>query len=147
MKKLLVANRGEIAVRIMRAARERGIRTVAVYSEADADALHRRYADESVEIGPAAATKSYLVPEAIIEAARSHGADAVHPGYGFLSERASFADQVTAAGLVWVGPAGSAIEEMGDKARAIVVSREAGVPTVPGSGGPVSDLTEALAAA
>lgn len=147
MKKLLVANRGEIAVRIMRAARERGIRTVAVYSEADAGALHTRYADEAVEIGPAAATKSYLVTDAIIEAARSRGADAIHPGYGFLSERAAFADQVQGAGLIWVGPAGSAIEEMGDKARAIVVARAAGVPTVPGSGGPVDDLAAALAAA
>lgn len=147
MRKLLVANRGEIAVRVMRAARERGIRTVAVYSEADAGALHVRYADEAVEIGPAAATKSYLVPEAILEAARSHGADAVHPGYGFLSERASFAEQVQRAGLTWVGPSPHAIEEMGDKARAIAVARSAGVPTVPGSGGPVSTVEEAIAAA
>lgn len=147
MRKLLVANRGEIAVRIMRAARERGIRTVAVYSEADENALHRRFADESVFIGPAAASKSYLVPEAILEAARETGADAVHPGYGFLSERAAFAQAVIDAGLTWVGPSPEAIDEMGDKARAIVAAIAAGVPTVPGSGGPVSTLEEALAAA
>lgn len=147
MRKLLVANRGEIAVRIMRAARERGIRTVAVYSEADEGALHRRFADESVFIGPAAATKSYLVPEAILEAAREMGADAVHPGYGFLSERAAFASAVVGAGLTWVGPSAQAIEEMGDKARAISAAMRAGVPTVPGSGAPVETLEEALAAA
>ncbi len=147
MRKLLVANRGEIAVRIMRAARERGIRAVAVYSEADENALHRRFADESVFIGPAAASKSYLVPEAILEAARETGADAVHPGYGFLSERAAFAQAVIDAGLTWVGPSPEAIDEMGDKARAIVAAIAAGVPTVPGSGGPVSTLEEALAAA
>ena len=147
MRKLLVANRGEIAVRIMRAARERGIRTVAVYSEADENALHRRFADESVFIGPAAATKSYLVPEAILEAAREMGADAVHPGYGFLSERAAFASAVTSAGLTWVGPSAQAIDEMGDKARAISAAMKAGVPTVPGSGAPVETLDEAVAAA
>ena len=147
MRKLLVANRGEIAIRIMRAARERGIATVAVYSEADDGALHRRYADEAVFIGPAAATKSYLVPGAILEAAREVGADAVHPGYGFLSERASFAADVVGAGLVWVGPTAASIEQMGDKARAISAARAAGVPTVPGSGGPVETVEEALAAA
>ena len=143
MRKLLVANRGEIAVRIMRAARERGIRTVAVYSEADESALHRRFADESVFIGPAAATKSYLVPEAILEAAREMGADAIHPGYGFLSERASFASAVVGAGLTWVGPSAQAIDEMGDKARAIAAAMRAGVPTVPGSGAPVVILASA----
>jgi acetyl-CoA carboxylase biotin carboxylase subunit len=147
MRKLLVANRGEIAVRIMRAARERGIRTVAVYSEADEGALHRRFADESVFIGPAAATKSYLVPEAILEAAREMGADAIHPGYGFLSERAAFASAVVGSGLTWVGPSAEAIEEMGDKAQAISAAIRAGVPSVPGSGAPVETMDEALAAA
>jgi acetyl-CoA carboxylase, biotin carboxylase subunit len=147
MQKLLVANRGEIAIRIMRAARERGIATVAVYSDADEDALHRRYADESVFIGPAAATKSYLVPGAILEAAREMGADAIHPGYGFLSERASFAADVVAAGLTWVGPSAASIEQMGDKARAISAARSAGVPTVPGSGGPVVSVEAAVEAA
>lgn len=147
MRSLLVANRGEIAIRVMRAARERGIRTVAVYSEADAEARHRRYADDSVFIGPAAASKSYLVPGAILEAAREMDVDAIHPGYGFLSERSSFAADVVNAGLIWVGPAAEAIDQMGDKARAVVAAREAGVPTVPGSGGPVETVEEALAAA
>lgn len=147
MRSLLVANRGEIAIRVMRAARERGIRTVAVYSEADAEARHRRYADDSVFIGPAAASKSYLVPGAILEAAREMGVDAIHPGYGFLSERAGFAADVVNAGLIWVGPSAQAIDQMGDKARAIAAAREAGVPTVPGSGGPVETIEQALAAA
>ncbi|MGW0590565.1 acetyl-CoA carboxylase biotin carboxylase subunit [Streptosporangium sp. NPDC002607] len=147
MRKLLVANRGEIAVRIIRAARELGISTVAVYSEADQDALHVRLADERVLIGPPAASRSYLNMDAVVTAAVDLGADAVHPGYGFLSERAEFADKVTGAKLLFVGPSAETIRLMGDKARARSAAEEAGVPTVPGSDGPVDGLSEALAAA
>ncbi|MEU8244888.1 acetyl-CoA carboxylase biotin carboxylase subunit [Nonomuraea sp. NPDC048916] len=147
MRKLLVANRGEIAVRIIRAARELGISTVAVYSEADQDALHARLADERVLIGPPAASRSYLDMDAIVTAAVDLGADAVHPGYGFLSERAEFAQKVTDARVTFVGPSAKTIRLMGDKARARSAAEEAGVPTVPGSAGPVNDLREALAAA
>ena len=147
MKRVLVANRGEIAVRVMRAARELGIQTVAVCSEADEGALHTRVADACVTIGPAAASKSYLVGETLIEAAKSTGADAIHPGYGFLSERASFAQQVLDAGLIWVGPSPASIRDMGDKAQAIRMARAAAVPTIPGSDGPVDTIEEALAAA
>ena len=114
---LLVANRGEIAVRIMRTARSAGIRTVAVYSEADARAAHVSYADIAVCIGPGPATQSYLLGEKIIEAALAQGADAIHPGYGFLSENGAFARRVAEAGLLFVGPPAGAIEIMGDKAR------------------------------
>ncbi len=147
MKRLLVANRGEIAVRIIRAARDLGIGTVAVHSTADTDALHVRLADSSVEIGPPQAAKSYLLVDAILEAARSSGADAVHPGYGFLSERASFAAAVADAGLAFVGPDAAVIEEMGDKVRARQVAREAGVPTVPGTEAGVEDVDAAVEAA
>ncbi|WP_433378104.1 acetyl-CoA carboxylase biotin carboxylase subunit [Streptosporangium sp. CA-115845] len=147
MRKLLVANRGEIAVRIIRAARELGISTVAVYSEADQDALHVRLADERVLIGPPAASRSYLNMDAVVTAAVDLGADAVHPGYGFLSERAEFADRVTGAKLLFVGPSAETIRLMGDKARARSAAEEAGVPTVPGSDGPVDGLSQALAAA
>ena len=107
MKKILIANRGEIALRIMRSAREMGIKTVAVFSEADRNALHVRYADEAVCIGPAASSQSYLVGTKIIEAAKATGADAIHPGYGFLSENADFSDLVTNSGITFVGPTGS----------------------------------------
>ena len=147
MKRVLVANRGEIAVRVMRAARELGMETVAVCSEADAGALHARVADTCVVIGPAAASKSYLVGETLIEAAKSTGADAIHPGYGFLSERASFAEMVIDAGLIWVGPSPASIRDMGDKAQAIRMAKAAGVPTIPGSDGPVDTIEAALAAA
>lgn len=147
MKKLLVANRGEIAVRVFRAARESGVATVAIYSDADEHALHTRTADEAVHIGPSAATKSYLNVDAVLDAAKTSGADAVHPGYGFLSERGSFADAVVAAGLTWVGPSGDAIRQMGDKAQAIAEAKRAGVPTIPGSDGPVTSIDEAVAVA
>ncbi|CAN5895979.1 acetyl-CoA carboxylase biotin carboxylase subunit [soil metagenome] len=128
---LLVANRGEIAVRVIRAARERGLRTVAVFSDADADALHVEQADEAVRIGPTPAAQSYLSVEALLRAAAQTGAEAVHPGYGFLSERADFARAVTEAGLVWVGPPADVIEQMGRKDRARTVAVAAGLPVVP----------------
>ncbi len=133
MNKLLIANRGEIACRIITSAKKMGLATVAVYSEADASALHVELADEGVHIGPAKAQESYLLPEKIIEAARTTGADAVHPGYGFLAESATFAQAVISAGLIWVGPTPEQIEAMGDKERAKLVATQVSVPTLPGS--------------
>ena len=140
---LLVANRGEIAVRIFRAARELGIRTIAVYSEADKDSLHVQMADHAVLIGPPQAAKSYLKVDAILSAAASTGAQAIHPGYGFLSENADFADAVRSAGMVFVGPSGDTIRTMGDKASARQAAMRAGVPVVPGSIGLVNDIANA----
>ena len=137
---VLVANRGEIAVRVIRTLRRLGIRSVAVYSDADAGARHVRAADTAVRIGPAAATESYLSAERLIEAARRTGAQAVHPGYGFLAENAAFALACADAGLVFIGPPASAVELMGDKIRAKETVRAAGVPVVPGSSG--SGLTD-----
>ena len=145
MGSLLVANRGEIAVRIIRAARELGIRTVQVYSQADEESLAVRLADRAVEIGPPAAAKSYLNVGAILAAARETGADAIHPGYGFLAENADFAEAVEAAGLTFVGPKGATIRLLGDKVAAREVAAKAGIPTVPGSPGRIDDLGTARA--
>ncbi len=132
---LLIANRGEIACRVIRTARAMGIRTIAVYSDADAHALHVRMADEAVNIGPSPATESYLRGEKIVAAAKEAGAEAIHPGYGFLSENAEFARAVTEAGLIWVGPRPESIEAMGLKDAAKRLMREAGVPVTPGYDG------------
>ena len=147
ISKLLIANRGEIAVRIIRAARELGIKTVQVHSAADTESLAVKMADEAVNIGPPHAAKSYLNIENILKAAKDTGADAVHPGYGFLAENAGFADAVEAAGLIFVGPKGDAIRVMGDKVAARVAAEAAGVPVVPGSDGRVEDPEHAKAIA
>ncbi|MCE2578267.1 acetyl-CoA carboxylase biotin carboxylase subunit [Komagataeibacter sp. FNDCR1] len=135
--RVLIANRGEIALRIQRACRQLGLETVAVHSEADADSRHVHEADVSLCIGPPAAARSYLDPDGLLLAARLTGAQAIHPGYGFLSENADFADAVEAAGLTFIGPTGASIRMMGDKITAKRAMREAGVPCVPGSDGPL----------
>ncbi len=147
IKKLLIANRGEIALRIHRACHEMGIETVAVHSTADADAMHVRLADQAVCIGPPAATDSYLNIPNIISAAEISGADAIHPGYGFLSENAKFAEIVEAHGLIFVGPKPEHIRVMGDKVEAKRTAGALGLPLVPGSDGAISDLEEAKALA
>ncbi|NHH79097.1 Biotin carboxylase [Burkholderia gladioli] len=143
IRTVLVANRGEIAVRVIRAAHELGMRAVAVVSDADRDSLAARLADEAIPIGSSHAAKSYLNPAAILAAAQQCVADAIHPGYGFLSENADFAAQVEAAGLIFVGPSPAVIATMGDKAKARETAQRAGVPTVPGSNGVVLSLDEA----
>ena len=147
--KVLVANRGEIALRIMRTLRSMGVRSVAVYSDVDASMPFARYADEAVHIGPATASESYLVFDRILEAAKSTGADAIHPGYGFLSENADFAEAVEAAGIAFIGPKPDSIRTMGDKLSAKEAVARQNVPLVPGSDGEVTNLDEAerLAAA
>ncbi len=142
IKKLLIANRGEIALRILRACRELGIKTVAVYSEADRSLKHVGLADETVCIGPGPSAKSYLSATAILSAAEITGADAIHPGYGFLSENPDFAERVEASGFIFVGPRADSIRLMGDKVSAIRTMMAAGVPTVPGSGKPLDDNAE-----
>ena len=144
---LLIANRGEIAVRIIRAARELGMRTVAAHSQADKDSLAVRLADKALEIGPPPASKSYLNIEAILAAARESGADAVHPGYGFLAENGDFADAVEAAGMAFVGPEGETIRLLGDKVSARRAAETAGVPTVAGSSGRIDSSEQARQAA
>lgn len=143
-KKILVANRGEIAVRVMRSCRERGIKTVAVYSDADRGALHVRYANEAVHIGPSPSAQSYLLADRILEVAKQTGAEAIHPGYGFLSENADFARACGAAGIVFIGPPPEAIESMGHKTRAREMMQAAGVPVVPGTTAPIASADEAL---
>ncbi len=142
IRKVLVANRGEIAVRVIRTCKELGIKTVAVCSEADRTALHVRMADEAYVIGPAPSSQSYLVQDRIIEVARQSGADAIHPGYGFLSENAAFAEACAAAGLIFIGPPPSAIRAMGDKTAAKALMAEAGVPMAPGTTAAVVDMDE-----
>lgn len=143
-ERILVANRGEIAVRIIRACKELGIETVAVYSQADENSLHVHLADDSVCIGPPPSSESYLNIPAVIAAAEVGGVDAIHPGYGFLSENPRFAEACEGSGFVFIGPPPEAIERMGDKALARETMRRAGVPVVPGAEGTVSDAREAL---
>lgn len=142
-KKILIANRGEIALRVIRAAHELGIKTVAVYSEADRESLHVRFADEAVCIGPAASKESYLNIPRLIAAAEVTNADSIHPGYGFLSENANFAEICASSGIIFIGPSPEAITAMGDKAFAKETMKRAGVPVVPGSEGVISDINEA----
>ena len=144
-EKILVANRGEVALRIMRAARELGVKTVAVYSTEDADTYPVRYADEAVCIGPAQSNKSYLVMASIIAAAKNTGAEAIHPGYGFLAENAEFARACADNDLVFIGPAPECIDRMGDKSSARETMKMCGVPTVPGSDGCLDTVEEAAA--
>jgi acetyl-CoA carboxylase, biotin carboxylase subunit len=146
IKKVLIANRGEIAVRIMRSCKEMGIGTVAVFSDADRKSLHVRYADEAVYIGPSPSSESYLVKEKIIEAARASGSDAIHPGYGFLSENADFADLVRKEGFVFIGPSAESIRLMGDKISARNIMTRAGVPVVPGTTEKITSTGDALKA-
>ncbi|MEM8842383.1 MAG: biotin carboxylase N-terminal domain-containing protein, partial [Pseudomonadota bacterium] len=140
LKKILIANRGEIACRVITTARKLGVKTVAVYSEADANSKHVAMADQSVSIGPAAVAQSYLKGDRIIEAALKTGAQAIHPGYGFLSENANFVQIVEDHGLTFIGPTAEHIRVMGDKITAKDTMKELGVPCVPGSDGGVPDL-------
>ncbi|HHH81320.1 MAG TPA: ATP-grasp domain-containing protein, partial [candidate division Zixibacteria bacterium] len=144
MQKVLIANRGEIALRIIRACMELGLTTIAVHSEADEDSLHVWLADQSVRIGGPKSSESYLDPRRIISAAVITGADAIHPGYGFLAENADFAEICEAHNIIFVGPTPEQIRAMGDKAEAKRLMREAGVPVIPGSDGVVEDLDEAI---
>ncbi|MEA2665267.1 MAG: acetyl-CoA/propionyl-CoA carboxylase, biotin carboxylase, biotin carboxyl carrier protein, partial [Candidatus Eremiobacteraeota bacterium] len=145
--KILIANRGEIALRVMRSAKELGCATVAVYSDADRDALHVRYADEAYHLGPAVPAQSYLNAEKLLDVARRAGADAVHPGYGFFAENAAFARRAIEAGLTWIGPHPAAIDAMGDKIRSRQAMVAAGVPVVPGGTDPIADVAGAHDAA
>ncbi len=144
IKKILIANRGEIAVRVMRSCRELGIKTVAVYSDADRSSLHVRYADQAYHIGPAPSRESYLVIDNIIAAAKACHADAIHPGYGFLSENAAFSQRCRDEGIIFIGPSPNAISTMGDKITARKTMMEAGVPVVPGTKDKVTDEQQAL---
>jgi len=143
INKLLIANRGEIALRVMRSAREMGIKTVAVFSEADRNALHVRFADEAVCIGPPPSSQSYLVMDKILQAAQQTNSDAIHPGYGFLSENEDFALKVRSAGLIFIGPSPESIELMGSKLAAKAAVAKFNVPLVPGTSEPISDINEA----
>ena len=147
LKRVLIANRGEIALRILRGCRELGIETVAVYSQADAEALHVQLAGQAVCIGPARAADSYLNQEALLTVAKATGCDGIHPGYGFLSENADFADACAREGITFIGPSGDTIRKAGSKSAARDIMRAAGVPVTPGSDGPVRSVEDALAAA
>lgn len=144
LSKVLIANRGEIAVRIIRAARDEGITSVAVYAEPDREALHVRMADEAFALGGSTAADSYLVMEKILDAAKQSGADSVHPGYGFLAENADFAQKVIDAGLIWIGPSPAAIAALGDKVQARHIAEKVGAPLVPGTKNPVESTQEVL---
>ena len=144
IKKILIANRGEIALRIVRACKDLGIKSVAVFSESDKDAMHVKFADESVCIGPPPSVKSYLNIKNIMAAAEVSGAEAIHPGYGFLSENAEFAEIVKKEGLIFIGPSASIIRDMGDKGRAKEVMKQVGIPVVPGDNTPANNIEEAL---
>lgn len=144
IKKVLVANRGEIAVRVMRSCKEMGIRTIAVFSEADRTSKHVAYADEAYCIGPAASKESYLCADKILEVAKAHGADAIHPGYGFLSENSAFARRCAQEGIEFIGPSGDTMDMMGDKISARIKMIEAGVPVVPGTKEPLKSVEEAI---
>ncbi|NMR30360.1 acetyl/propionyl/methylcrotonyl-CoA carboxylase subunit alpha [Crystallibacter degradans] len=143
--KVLIANRGEIAVRVIRAARDEGLASVAVYAEPDRDALHVRLADEAYSLGGSTATESYLAMDKLLEVAAASGADAVHPGYGFLAENADFAQRVIDAGLIWIGPSPDAIAKLGDKVQARHIAEKVGAPLVPGTADPVQGVDEVLA--
>ena len=147
LKKVLIANRGEIAVRIIRACREMGVRTVAIYSEADKDALHVSLADEAICVGPAPSNKSYLNMKAILEAACLTGADSIHPGFGFLSENSTFAKICEEMGIKFIGPDYRLIELLGNKSKAKETMKNAGVPVVPGSNGLINSKEEAISLA
>ena len=144
IKKILVANRGEIAIRVIRSCREMGIKSVAVYSEADRTSMHVRFADEAYNIGPAPSNESYLVIDNIIKAAKDSGADAIHPGYGFLSENAEFSERCEKEGIIFIGPSSFAINTMGDKITARKKMQSANVPVVPGTTEPITDLKKAI---
>ncbi len=145
LSKILIANRGEIAVRVMRTCRELDIASVAVYSDLDRDALHVRYADEAYALGGQTAAESYLNTDAILDAIRKSGADGVHPGYGFFSENADFARALIGAGVAWIGPPPEAIEIMGDKISSRLAAQRAEVESVPGTTTPITDVSEILA--
>ena len=147
ISKILVANRGEIAMRVIRAARDLGIPTVAVHSTVDRESPHVRMADQAFCIGPAASSESYLNIPTLLSVCEVTGADAVHPGYGFLSENAQFAELCGVSGITWIGPPPSAINAMGDKIRARELMQEAGVPILPGTPGAIEDVAEARALA
>ena len=144
LKKILVANRGEIACRVFTTAKKMGIATVAVYSDADRDALHVQMADEAVHIGASPSSESYLVIDKIVQACLDTGADAVHPGYGFLSENSQFRDALDAAGIAFIGPGKKAIESMGDKITSKRIAKDAGVNTIPGYTDVVRDADHAI---